>query len=69
MRVYVHQITSAGNRIWGKELDMQLIMVAWSPDDRRLLFCTASGQCHVIDANGNTIGQVTLHAKVCNLAW
>lgn len=43
---------------------MQLISVAWSPDDRRLLFCTASGQCHVIDANGNVIGQVTLHAKV-----
>ena len=48
---------------------MQLTMVAWSPDGRRLLFCTSSGQCHVIDANGNAIGQVTLHTKVGVAGW
>ena len=43
---------------------MQLVLVDWSPDGRRLLFCTASGQCHIMDASGNAIGQVTVHGKV-----
>ena len=34
-----------GNRIWGKELKgMQLHKVAWSPDSKKILFGTASGQ-------------------------
>ena len=35
---------------------MQLVLVDWSPD--------ASGQCHIMDASGNAIGQVTVHSKV-----
>ena len=54
----------AGNRLWGKELQMQLILADWSPDARRLLFCTAAGECHIVDAGGNLISQVTLRCKV-----
>ncbi len=53
----------AGNRIWGKELDMQLTLLDWSPDGRRLLFCTTAGDCHIIDAGGNPVSKVPLHCK------
>ena len=56
--------TAAGNRLWGKELQMQLTLVDWSPDARRLLFCTTAGECHIVDAGGNIISQVPLHCKV-----
>ncbi len=32
-----------GNRLWGKELNMTLALVEWSPDGRLILFCTAQG--------------------------
>ena len=53
----------AGNRIWGKELDMQLTLLDWSPDGRRLLFCTTAGDCHIIDAGGNPVSKVPLYCK------
>ncbi|KAL0027242.1 hypothetical protein WJX77_006308 [Trebouxia sp. C0004] len=52
-----------GNRIWGKELDLQLTLLDWSPDGRRLLFCTTAGDCHIIDAGGNSVSKVPLHCK------
>lgn len=33
-----------GNRLWGKELKVQLCHVAWSPDGRNIVFCTLSGE-------------------------
>lgn len=42
---------------------MQLTLLDWSPDGRRLLFCTAAGDCHSIDAGGNPVSKVPLHCK------
>ena len=42
---------------------MELSMLAWAPDSRRLLFCTTAGKCHVIDAGGNPVSQLPLRCK------
>lgn len=52
-----------GNRLWGKEINLQLSLVDWSPDGRFILFCTANGECHTYDNNGNAVGKVPLY---CN---
>ena len=36
-----------GNRLWGKELKVQLCHVAWSPDGRNIVFCTLSGEVRI----------------------
>lgn len=62
-RCQVFSMQLAGNRIWGKELELQLMLLDWSPDSRRLLFCTTAGDCHIVDAGGNLISKVPLHCK------
>ena len=57
---------TAGNRLWGKELDLKLALVDWSPDGRRLLFATDTGECHIYDSNGNAITKLTLY---CMVGW
>ena len=57
---------AAGNRLWGKELDLKLALVNWSPDGRRLLFATDTGECHIYDSNGNAITKLTLY---CMVGW
>ena len=57
---------AAGNRLWGKELDLKLALVDWSPDGRRLLFATDTGECHIYDSNGNAITKLTLY---CMVGW
>lgn len=52
-----------GNRLWGKELGLQLSLVEWSPDGRLILFCTVQGECHIYDGNGNAVAKVPLY---CN---
>jgi WD repeat-containing protein 35 len=52
-----------GNRMWGKELGLTLALVEWSPDGRLILFCTAQGEVHIYDSNGNAVSKVPLY---CN---
>mmetsp|Transcript_8336 Transcript_8336/g.17822 ORF Transcript_8336/g.17822 Transcript_8336/m.17822 type:complete len:1276 (-) Transcript_8336:992-4819(-) len=52
-----------GNRLWGKEIGLTLSLVEWSPDGRLILFCTAQGECHIYDGNGNAVSKVPLY---CN---
>ncbi len=48
-----------GNRLWGKELNLQLAKVQWSPDARVILFCTTQGECHIYDSNGNAVSKLS----------
>jgi len=50
-----------GNRLWGKELNLQLALVEWSPDGRLILFCTVQGECHIYDCNGNSVSKLPLY--------
>jgi len=52
-----------GNRLWGKELEMQLIFVEWSPDCRYILFVTQEAQVWAYDAMGNKIKRLNLPGK------
>uniref|UniRef100_A0A7S4L907 Anaphase-promoting complex subunit 4 WD40 domain-containing protein n=1 Tax=Guillardia theta TaxID=55529 RepID=A0A7S4L907_GUITH len=63
-----------GNRLWGKDLQKELIFCEWSPDARLLVFVTPQGEVHVYDANGNYIAPVTLFAgdataRVSGIHW
>lgn len=52
-----------GNRLWGKDLNLQLSMLHWSPDGSYIVFASASGDCHTYDSSGNAVAKVPLH---CN---
>eukprot|EP00053_Salpingoeca_punica_P010039 m.90373 g.90373 ORF g.90373 m.90373 type:complete len:1153 (-) comp15261_c1_seq1:288-3746(-) len=41
-----------GNRLWGKELRMNLTNVEWSPNGKLILFGTREGDVYVYDAEG-----------------
>ena len=63
-----------GNRIWGKELKMQLQFCEWSPDAKRILFVTPQGECHIYDAVGTSIARVPLFsddstARIAGIHW
>ena len=51
-----------GNRLWGKELKLQLCHVAWSPDGRNIVFCTLNGEVHIYDALGSYMLNLPLFA-------
>ncbi|KAH8943800.1 hypothetical protein BDL97_13G073500 [Sphagnum fallax] len=53
-----------GNRLWGKELNIQLAFVEWSPDSQFILFCTTEGTCQIHDFNGNFVAQLCMHFGV-----
>ena len=42
-----------GNRLWGKELDLSLRFVEWSPDSRNIIFITKDSECMLYDSLGN----------------
>ena len=66
-----------GNRIWGSELKMNLLSVAWSPDNRRILFGTKDNQVHVYDNTGSSMYKVTIYCledaspdvKLVSIRW
>ena len=49
-----------GNRLWGKELNMQLKYVEWSPDSRFILFVTMDAEVWIYDADGGKVRSFTL---------
>mmetsp|Transcript_9052 Transcript_9052/g.14851 ORF Transcript_9052/g.14851 Transcript_9052/m.14851 type:complete len:1200 (+) Transcript_9052:114-3713(+) len=52
-----------GNRLWGKELKVNLFLVAWAPDGRNILFCTLDGEVHLYDNLGNFITKIPLFSS------
>jgi WD repeat-containing protein 35 len=65
-----------GNRLWGKELELDLAYVQWSPDGRNILFGTQSAEVHVYDNLGNNISKLGIYAvtqnsgaKIVGLQW
>jgi len=50
-----------GNRIWAKELGMELSFVEWSPDCRNIIFVNKQSKVFLYDNRGNRIAQIGLH--------
>jgi WD repeat-containing protein 35 len=49
-----------GNRLWGKELKINLSLLEWSPDSRSILFGTPDGAVNVYDYVGNFLFPVKI---------
>jgi WD repeat-containing protein 35 len=65
-----------GARLWGKELDLPLDKLTWSPSCQNILFTTRAGDVYVYDADGNQISKMELqsHAvrgpsNVAGISW
>ena len=66
-----------GNRLWGKELEIDLHLVEWSPDGRNILFGTlANNEVHLYDNLGNFISRLPIYAvaensgtKLVGISW
>jgi WD repeat-containing protein 35 len=52
-----------GNRMWGKDLNLELSFVEWSPDGRNIIFVTKQGEALVFDGNGNKLSKIQLLAQ------
>lgn len=52
-----------GNRVWGKELEVSLAMLEWSPDEKFILFSTLNGEVWLYDSTGTPVSRIPL---VCN---
>uniref|UniRef100_K3WM41 Uncharacterized protein n=1 Tax=Globisporangium ultimum (strain ATCC 200006 / CBS 805.95 / DAOM BR144) TaxID=431595 RepID=K3WM41_GLOUD len=50
-----------GNRLWGKEMKIQLAFVEWSPDGKSLLFVSKDGEVSVHDGMGNKVSNLALY--------
>lgn len=51
-----------GNRIWGKELSINLEFLEWSPDSKHILIITSDFELHLYDENGSKITRLPLYA-------
>lgn len=51
-----------GNRLWGKELNLALKRVEWSPDSRFIIFITAEAEAFIYDSEGTRIKTMALAA-------
>jgi WD repeat-containing protein 35 len=49
-----------GNRLWGKELNIKLAHIEWSPDGRIILFGTPEGELKAYDYVGNYLFQLKI---------
>ena len=64
-----------GNRLWGKELEVGLTLVEWSPNGQYLLFGTDSNEIHIYDCAGNYITRLTIYIntefkhKLVGIQW
>eukprot|EP00899_Mesostigma_viride_P008010 jgi/Mesvir1/1720/Mv21173-RA.1 len=52
-----------GNRLWGKELTLQLTLVEWSPNCQLILFTTVQGEVHIYDGNGNPMSKMVIYCQ------
>jgi len=53
-----------GNRIWGKELEFQLSLLEWSPDNRFILFVSGDAKVYAYDAMGNRVKKLEVNENV-----
>jgi WD repeat-containing protein 35 len=51
-----------GNRLWGKELNLPLRRVEWSPDSRFIIFITQESEAFIFDSEGSKIRTMSLAA-------
>lgn len=66
-----------GSRLWGKELNVTLQLVEWSPDMRSILFVSADSDVLLYDADGTKLKTLTVgsnsnrdeEAVVAAVAW
>lgn len=49
-----------GTRLWGNDLKMNLVQVAWSPDGKKILFGTDQGKVHIYDNIGTAIAEINI---------
>ena len=57
-----------GNRLWGKELNLSLKFVEWSPDSKYILFVTMDAEIWVFDAEGTKLRLMPLTAIESSLS-
>jgi WD repeat-containing protein 35 len=51
-----------GNRLWGKELNLALKLIEWSPDGRLIIFITMEAEVFVYDSEGTKVKNLSLAA-------
>jgi hypothetical protein len=49
--------------MWGKDLDLQLELVEWSPDGRNILFCTGQSDVQVFNSVAARLGEGSLSSN------